>query len=398
MATNRHKDRILEGERLFSRNRLHEALQTFDSIVQEDPENLAALNDKGVVLNGLGRFEEAVRVFSQIIEKNPARPDSVFNLISNCLSLSRWKDAEEHLAELSEHLRSEDFEILAREVFEKKFGSSSDKARLIHVPFSLTIDSRRHDLRLFLDIDQYSQKILWDHLRENRIYEGETLQFIAKALKTGDRFIDIGAHIGYFSLICSRIAGNEGAVISVEPHPLNHIHFSKHLSINSIQNVRLIRAVVGAGKGESDFYYNSDNDGGHAIWDPGLHPFNRRSRNKPIVRKVPMITLDDLIREAHGLVKIIKIDTEGAEMGVLKGGERSLQRFQVPFVICEINRFGLHQMGSSETELREFMNALGYETYLMQERSPGLVKLQREQSVESQYVFNLLFSKGSIPE
>ncbi len=389
---NLYKEKIVQGEALFAGGKLHEALQVFESVLKRDPSNLPALNDKGVVLNRMGRFEDAIAAFTEIVERDPLQPNAVFNLVSNCLSLSRWEEAEGFWTFFMDGLPPEDVDLLAAEILETKLRASADDPRLVHAPLTLNIRSRKHDLRLFLDTRQYTQKIQWEHLSHHRVYEGETLQFLAQVLNPGDGFMDVGGHIGYFSLIASRMVGEGGRVIAVEPHPGNCVHFSKHLAVNGIRNTRLIRAVAGSRRGEAEFFLNADNDGGHALWSPGLHPFNRKSREKPLAVKVSMVTLDDLIADAAGAVKALKIDTEGAEMEVLRGGAGSLQDLRIPYVICEINRFGLDQMGSSEKEVRGFMEGLGYETYFMQEQHPRLIKLEGEQVIDAPYVFNLLFA------
>jgi len=92
-------------------------------------------------------------------------------------------------------------------------------------------------------------------------------------------------------------------------------------------------------------------------------------------------------------MKLIKIDTEGAEGAVLKGAVTSLSNLEIPYVICEINRLGLKQMGSTEKELRDFMRELGYDPYLISDQFPHLQKLAPDFFMKSIYVFNLLFSK-----
>ena len=74
--------------------------------------------------------------------------------------------------------------------------------------------------------------------------------------------------------------------------------------------------------------------------------------------------------------------------------DEALQEFEVPYVICEINEFGLTRMGSSEKELRDLMTGLGYDTYFMQGSHPRLNRLHAGQYVNPPHVFNLLFSRS----
>ena len=92
-----YREKIEQGERLFQSGRIEEALHVFDSVVREDPGNTMALNDRGVVLNALKRYDEAVAVFSEVLDHDRFNSNAVFNLISNYLSLGEWKRAEEVL-------------------------------------------------------------------------------------------------------------------------------------------------------------------------------------------------------------------------------------------------------------------------------------------------------------
>jgi FkbM family methyltransferase len=384
---------IIRGESEFDQNRPEAALKIFQSILDNEPENIRALNDKGVALIRLGRLQGAVHCFETALSKQPHHADGVFNLISLCLLLKDWKKAEKLFSIYADALPSGDADIIARDIMDVKFSEEDTRAP---TPFDLTvrIDSEEFTIRLFLDTEQYTQKIMWDSLTKNQIYEPELFKLLANVLKRGDSFIDIGAHMGYVSMIASKLVGETGRVVAVEPEVCNFAHMRKHIALNNIVNILAIQAAVGAESRETQLYINSDNDGGHALWNAGLHPYNQKTREQNVIRKVNMLCLDDIITQL-GLdaVRAIKIDVEGAEMEVLKGGENSLIDHDIPLVICEINTFGLHQMGTSERELRHFMSEMGYRTYLMKGQSPNLIRLLDDQYVRSDYVFNVLFMK-----
>ncbi len=84
------------------------------------------------------------------------------------------------------------------------------------------------------------------------------------------------------------------------------------------------------------------------------------------------------------------MDVEGCELKVLQGAKQLLIENNYPFVIAEVNRFAMRQMNTDGTELRHFMNALGYPAYYPEENS--ITTLDDDQFIESEYVFNLLFA------
>jgi FkbM family methyltransferase len=231
-----------------------------------------------------------------------------------------------------------------------------------------------------------------------RLYESETSHFLGCILAPCDAFIDIGAHVGYFSMLASTLVGPTGRVYSFEPETSNHAHLLEHIELNGATNIIPNFMAVGAAPGIAQFHVNADNDGGHALWDVGQHPFNERSRVAPATRRVCLTSLDHYFAGREiGNLKAIKIDAEGAEFSILSGARDLLERSGVPFIIAEVNRFGLQHMGTSEGELRGVMSALGYETYLFQPGQMSLTRLTPEQSPDTNYVFNILFRHPEAP-
>jgi FkbM family methyltransferase len=245
---------------------------------------------------------------------------------------------------------------------------------------------------LQLDPAQMSQKGMLDSLRSGQMYEPETSNVFASVLRPGDTFIDIGAHVGFFSMLASALVGPTGAVYSFEPEPRNFAHLLDHIAANAATNVRPMHMAVGAAPGVAEFYVNTDNDGGHALWEVGKHPFNEQTRATPQHRKVFVTTLDQVFEGRDvSTLRAMKIDSEGAEFSIITGARQTLTRYPIPFIVAEINRFGLQAMGTSEAELRALFTELGYETYAFPPGQTNLARLNADQFLATDYVFNLLF-------
>ncbi|WP_448574106.1 FkbM family methyltransferase [Trichothermofontia sp.] len=254
-----------------------------------------------------------------------------------------------------------------------------------------------YNLKIFIDPQEYTQKLMLDAFSKGIFYEPEVSQVLIKILEKGDNFIDIGAHIGYFSLWAALLVGKEGKVLTCEPEHNNHLNIIKNIEINNFENIRLLNVAVGDQCKTVQFFLNEDNGGGHALWDVGKHPFNQQSRINRRHITVNMITIDHLF-EYYQLdkVKLIKIDTEGAEYQVLRGASTALSQGKISYVIAEINRFGLEQMETNETQLRSFMEGFGYKAYLLEPQTGQLIKLVSGQYYNVNQVFNVLFSNQEI--
>jgi len=116
MVTNRFGDEIKHGEHLFQNGNIEEALKMFESILEKDPDNVAALNDKGVALNTLERFQEAIQIFLQVLQKDKGNSTAVFNLISNYFAIGKWKEAEHTLVEYGHYLPQQDIDMIKRDL------------------------------------------------------------------------------------------------------------------------------------------------------------------------------------------------------------------------------------------------------------------------------------------
>ena len=192
--------------------------------------------------------------------------------------------------------------------------------------------------------------------------------------------------------------GNQGKVFAFEPELSNYQKILEHINLNHLNSIKLFNLAVGSETRETQIFVNQDNDGGHALWDVGKHPFNQKSLHNQTMQNTQLSTLDNILSQVGNItnLKMIKIDTEGAELDVIKGAINTIDKYDVPYIICEINRFGLEQMGTNETELREFMNSLEYETYLVTSNSSNqLVQLSVGKYYKKSHVFNVLFKRGS---
>ncbi len=127
-------------------------------------------------------------------------------------------------------------------------------------------------------------------------------------------FFDIGAHIGLYSLPVSRVLKQGGMIYAFEPAERNCDLFVKHLEYNDIGNVRLIPSLVGeTTEDRASFYEDKDVDGMNSVVLPkNPHLYTRTEKKQ--------ISLDDFCRENNVVPEVIKIDVEGAELNVLKGG------------------------------------------------------------------------------
>jgi FkbM family methyltransferase len=141
---------------------------------------------------------------------------------------------------------------------------------------------------------------------------------LAMYLHQGAVFYDVGANVGFFTLIGARLVRPNGYVRAFEPHPDNAAVLEHNIEINGLRNVELIRAAVGAETGTAKL--------------AGETPLTLHLSAQGI--DVPLVTLDELAENLPPT--LIKIDVEGAELDVLEGAKDTLARDR-PVVVCEVH-------------------------------------------------------------
>ena len=107
-----------------------------------------------------------------------------------------------------------------------------DTRRTVHVDFARNDGPRR--VALHLDPAQMTQRIMLEYLDAGRLYEQETTAFLAAVLRDGDAMLDIGAHVGWFSMFAAHCVGPRGAVWSFEPDARNFAHLVEHVALNAV--------------------------------------------------------------------------------------------------------------------------------------------------------------------
>jgi FkbM family methyltransferase len=205
------------------------------------------------------------------------------------------------------------------------------------------------------------------------LFEPAESHLLAELLKPGDTFVDVGAHIGWFTTIASRCVGEAGQVIAVEPYPQNAKALRANLELNSCENVLVIDAALGSQEGKLTLSEGTSSGGVTALeWT------TRRG-----LIEVPMSTLDELAAEIDA-VALIKIDVEGWEADVLKGASSTLSR--TGSVLIEINKTNLAKAKSSAEELFEALRSAGFATFTPITQT-GIRRLARDS------VFNVLATR-----
>ena len=172
--------------------------------------------------------------------------------------------------------------------------------------------------------------------------------YFHEALRSGMNIIDIGAHIGMYTIFAAEKIGNTGKVIAIEPESENYKQLLKNIKVNNFFNIIPVNIALFNHEGCEKLYLSSFS---------GSHSLSPKEDTISSI-EVPLKTLDNLLEELNlKKVDIIKIDAEGAEIPILKGAEKTLKANPNAKIIV-----ASYHYPSEIKEVCQFLNERGFKT------------------------------------
>lgn len=203
-------------------------------------------------------------------------------------------------------------------------------------------------------------------------HEPLVTKLVKKEIKKGDIVLDIGANIGYYTLIFAKLIGEKGKVFAFEPEPTNFALLKKNVEINAYKNVILIQKAVSNRTGKLKLYLCEDNKGDHRT-------YNSHDGRKSI--EIEAIRLDDYFKNYDRKVNFIKMDIQGAEGNALQGMSKLLKKNKDVKIVTEFWPAGLKRAGMAPEEFLKFLIKHDFKLYDINEL---------EKKVESTNIIKLL--------
>lgn len=172
-------------------------------------------------------------------------------------------------------------------------------------------------------------------------YESDKAALFGQAVREGSVVFDVGAHVGYYTLLSSVLVGSEGRVVAFEPLPANLAYLREHLRLNGVSNVTVVEAAVSDHEGKAFFEEAPSSSMGHISSAGTL--------------EVKLLSLDSQV--ASGVLPppdVIKMDIEGAEGSALSGARDVLTRYH-PVIFLATHGAGVH------ADCCTMLESLGYD-------------------------------------
>ena len=189
-------------------------------------------------------------------------------------------------------------------------------------------------------------------LATSGIWEPHVTAAFRRLLAPGDVCVDAGAHIGYFTLLASRLVGPSGHVYALEPVRTTLDALCANLELNRVGNVSVFPVAAGSRDGDELLYPAPPGNSGSAAlrrrWgrvDPANAEFDPRA--------VPVRSISSLVKPADvSKLRLVKIDVEGYELEVLRGLDSIFDSGHRPALVVEVHGSVAHGVGEWIAELR----------------------------------------------
>lgn len=195
-------------------------------------------------------------------------------------------------------------------------------------------------------------------------YELPVQEKLASLLKPGMVFYDVGANIGFFTIIAANIVGPNGKVYAFEPLLENTEVVRHNVSINHFPQVQVFQKAVTSTSGKERLFI-AGFSGGSALETGDKPPDLIGEIN------VETVSIDDLVRgEVIQAPDVVKIDVEGAEVNVLEGMRDTIQKHR-PVVIYEIDDHDPQNYQKKQKACEHFLAAYQYSIQELEEAYPG---------------------------
>ena len=243
------------------------------------------------------------------------------------------------------------------------FGTGIGKNKMVHKSYTYFTGQLKPD---FVEIDGF--KYFLDEkdslgLSVSHIHEKTETGIIKKEIQKGDIVIDVGAHIGYHTLIFAKLVGKEGRVYAFEANYENFKILQKNVRENNFENVICENKIISDKVGKVEMF-SLDSSTANRLFDEG--------NNKKT--EVESISLDQYFKEKLEKVDFVKLDIQGAEPLAVKGMEKIMDRNPKMKILQEWWPDGIKKLGNDPEKYLIELEDLNYKIIEIDDVHQKLIK------------------------
>ncbi len=254
-----------------------------------------------------------------------------------------------------------------------------ERLRFVQFCNNLLVSSLKSDY-----VEVQGHKMILDsrdslRLSINGVYEPLETEILIKEIKEDYTVLDIGANIGYYTLIFAKCVGSKGKVYAFEPDPENFSILSKNVEINGYGNVVLENKALFSRTDKISLFLNEENKSDHRLYET--------DNNRECI-SIDAIKLDDYLERIDQRIDLIKIDIQGAEMAALQGMKEVLERNTHIKFITEFLPLALSKFGTTPDDYLATLSGWGFNFYNINEINGKLEEISSADLLKQYTVTN----------
>jgi FkbM family methyltransferase len=209
-----------------------------------------------------------------------------------------------------------------------------------------------HGRRFFVDL---RDRVVARRLYWFKVYEHEETDVVKTVVKEGMTVLDIGANIGYYTVLFSTLVGEKGRVLALEPSPYNFEMLGKNIEANNLANVVTLQRAVSDQGGEVVLDVSGSNFAAHH-----LRRGDAQGEEAGDAVRVPCVRVDDVVAERGLTPDFIKMDIEGAEYLAVQGMRETMKANDNVLMMCEFNPPAIEGLGGDPAGYLDALAELGF--------------------------------------
>jgi FkbM family methyltransferase len=224
---------------------------------------------------------------------------------------------------------------------------------------------------LRLELDPHGGVITRTLLDSGTWERFETEVFLGE-LRPGDTVVDVGANVGYYTLLGARRVGATGRVFAFEPDPGNFALLGRNVGRNRLGNVVIEPKAVSDRGGRAALFRSGDNAGDHRLYD---------SKDGRASVAVETVALDEYFAVGLERIDLIKIDIQGAEASALAGMRELIRRNRHARILLEFWPIGLVRCGAKPRDLLDELRRADYVLFNLDDDTATLERIERAEAL-----------------
>jgi FkbM family methyltransferase len=212
-------------------------------------------------------------------------------------------------------------------------------------------------VRFTMELHPHTDRHFNPYILRDGVWEPTETALFSAFLTSSETVLDLGANIGWYSLVAGTTLKGSGRVVAFEPEPTIGAILERNIVRNGLRNVEIVRAAVVDRETNACFVTTPHHVGDHHLVEGPT--------NEPTMT-VAVTSIDAQWRRLGVTIDLIKIDTQGAELAIFRGMRELLStQSRKPVIITEFWPHGLRRFGANAADLIDLMESFGYEAFLI---------------------------------